>query len=149
MDVWWGEPAVDDSAATLWLPADTHPKLPFLNEMRLAGSILLSGGVKAIARARSTARIVLSSHPKEPHYYLFAVGVRKQMQGCGLGGRIIREGLKQADATGTSAYLENSKPRNTPLYERLGFQPMETVKLPDGAPPLLAMLRAPTSGIPA
>ena len=76
-----------------------------------------------------------------PHYYLFAVGVRKGAQGKGLGGRLIREGLARADAEGAPAYLENSNPKNTPLYERLGFRPTAPLPLPDGAPPLLGMLR--------
>ncbi|GJL94696.1 MAG: N-acetyltransferase [Hyphococcus sp.] len=138
---------ISGSAATLWLYPNAYPKLPLLNEMRIGGSTFLAGGINAINRTRSASRVVLSHHPKEPHYYLFAVGVRKNNQGQGLGGRILREGLKQADANGALAYLENSKPRNTPLYERLGFEPVAPLPFPDGAPPLLAMLRPPSTSM--
>lgn len=130
-----------DAAATLWLPPEKNMKLPFMNELRMAGSIFRSGGIGALKRTRTAAKIVSSSHPRTPHYYLFAVGVRSEQQGKGLGGRIIRSGLERADNEGAPAYLENSKPRNTPLYERLGFGPVAPLGLPSGAPPLLGMLR--------
>ena len=59
---------------------------------------------------------------------------------------IIREGLALADKAGADAYLENSNPRNTPLYERLGFAAVNPLPLADGAPPLLAMLRPAAQG---
>ena len=131
----------DNAAAALWLPPGGKVRLPFMNELRLAASVLRNGGVSALKRAKATAQVVQSNHPQEPHYYLFAVGVLPAYQGKGFGGRIIRAGLARADRDGASAYLENSKPRNTPLYERLGFQPIDFLGLPSGAPPLLGMLR--------
>ena len=131
----------DNAAAALWLPPGGKARLPFMNELRLAASVLRNGGVSALKRAKATAQVVQSNHPQEPHYYLFAVGVLPAHQGKGFGGRIIRAGLARADRDGASAYLENSKPRNTPLYERLGFQPIDFLGLPSGAPPLLGMLR--------
>lgn len=131
----------DGAAATLWLPPGAKVKMPFMNELRVAGAIFRCGGVSALKRARATSHIVMSSHPHEQHYYLFAVGVRPAHQGKGLGGRIVRSGLERADSDGAIAYLENSKPRNTPLYERLGFRPVDFLELPSGAPPLLGMLR--------
>ena len=132
-----------DVAATLWLPPNAKVRLSTMSELRLLGSILPQGGLSAVQRAKETGHITLTNHPIELHYYLFAVGVRKEAQGRGLGGRLIREGLKRADAEGAAAYLENSRPRNTPLYERLGFQSGALLPLSEGAPPLLAMLRPP------
>ncbi len=136
-----------DQAATLWLPAGTTGKLPFLNELRLAFSAVRAAGFGVIARAKSVAEVMEKAHPQAPHYYLFAVGVRKAGQGKGLGGRIIREGLKKADADGAPAYLENSNPKNTALYERLGFSAIAPLGLPAGAPPLLGMLRKPEGAL--
>jgi hypothetical protein len=48
--------------------------------------------------------------------------------------------LKRADAAGMPAYLENSNPKNTKLYERAGFVTQKSIA-PPGAPPLLAMWR--------
>jgi GNAT superfamily N-acetyltransferase len=132
---------VDDSATALWLPAGVEEKLPLMSELRLIMSIFRSGGFGALQRGQTTEQVMKASHPETPHYYLFAVGVREKMKGKGLGGRIIREGLRRADAAGAPAYLENSNPKNTPLYERLGFKAIAPLALPAGAPQLLGMMR--------
>ncbi len=130
-----------DWAATLWLPKGVEIRLPMANEARIAASALFHHGLSSIRRALKTASILAEHHPQEPHYYLFAVGARKAAQGKGLGGRLIREGLARADSDGAPAYLENSNPKNTALYERLGFSTVAPLPLPAGAPPLLGMLR--------
>jgi ribosomal protein S18 acetylase RimI-like enzyme len=132
---------VDDSATALWLPAGVEEKLPLMMELRLLMSIFRSGGRGALRRGQATEKVMKASHPETPHYYLFAVGVREKMKGKGFGGRIIREGLRRADEAGAPAYLENSNPKNTPLYERLGFQAIAPLALPAGAPQLLGMIR--------
>ncbi len=130
----------DDGGATLWLPAGQKVMLPLTNELRILGAALPSGGARAISRAKRAGDIMEASHPSRPHYYLFAVGVRSAMKGKGIGGGLIREGLKRANEAGAPAYLENSNPMNTPLYERLGFQTTAPLNLPAGAPPLLGMM---------
>lgn len=133
----------DDRAATLWLPAGVPLRLPKLNELRIAASAVLHGGFGALARALKAAEILEKHHPHAPHYYLFAVGVKPDAQGQGLGAALLAEGLKRADEAGAAAYLENSNPKNTPLYERCGFRVTAPLPLPADAPPLLSMLRAP------
>jgi ribosomal protein S18 acetylase RimI-like enzyme len=132
---------IEDKAATLWLPAGEKSTLPLLNEARLAFALIGQCGLAGLTRAKRCGEIVTAQHPYTPHYYLFAVGVRADHKGKGLGGRILREGLKRADEDGAPAYLENSNPRNTALYQRLGFAPGAYLPLPEGAPPLLAMRR--------
>ncbi len=116
-----------------------------MRQLELAARVFAGGGTGALRRMKATGEILGMNHPRELHYYLFAVGVRTRAQGKGLGGALVRAGLARADADGAAAYLENSKSRNTPLYERLGFEPAGWLPLPQGAPPLLAMLR-PASG---
>ncbi len=135
-----------DAAATLWLPARVRPRFPALRQIELALRVLASGGAGAVRRMTTTGSVLAANHPRDAHYYLFAVGVRPHAQGKGFGGALVRAGLARADADGAAAYLENSKPHNTPLYERLGFQPTGLLPLPDGAPPLLAMLRPAQNG---
>jgi hypothetical protein len=48
--------------------------------------------------------------------------------------------LKRVDTAREAAYLENSNPKNTRLYERSGFKTRKSIS-PPGAPPLLAMWR--------
>ncbi len=131
----------EDGAAALWLPVQAKLEMPLMGELYMFWAALRSDGFGALRRTQATEKVALASHPKEPHFYLFAVGVRDRLKGKGLGGRIIREGLKRADEAGAPAYLENSNPKNTPLYERLGFRATAPLGLPAGAPPLLGMLR--------
>lgn len=135
-----------ESAAALWLPANTRPKLSKFRELQLAVHTFKGGGIGAVRRMSELSSTLGANHPRAPHYYLFAVGVRKAMQGHGLGGRTIRKGLERADQDGVAAYLENSKARNTALYERCGFEATGYLPLPEGAPSLLAMVRPAREG---
>lgn len=132
---------VGDRGAALWLPASVRLRFSAWRQIELAARVFASNGFSGVRRLTSTGEVLGANHPPIPHYYLFAVGVRRSAQGAGLGGALVRAGLARADADGAAAYLENSNPRNTPLYERLGFQSKQMLPLPQGAPPLLAMLR--------
>lgn len=131
----------DGAAAALWLPPGASRTLPFTNEARIALALLVRGGVRSVSRALHAGDVVGDYHPPTPHYYLFAVGVRPGFQGQGCGGAILRAGLARIDAEGAPAYLENSKPRNTPLYQRMGFEAQQAFRFAPDAPPLVPMLR--------
>jgi ribosomal protein S18 acetylase RimI-like enzyme len=81
------------------------------------------------------------SHPTYPHWYLPWFGVDAPLQGRGLGSELMTHCLRIVDADHLPAYLENTNPRNTPFYERHGFE--VTGEARAGAfPPLTFMLRA-------
>jgi ribosomal protein S18 acetylase RimI-like enzyme len=82
------------------------------------------------------------NHPKEPHFYLAFIAVSPEFQGAGLGSRSLNAKLEKIDAVGMSAYVENSRERNTLFYQRVGFVAQNNIS-PEGAPPLLAMWRKP------
>ncbi|MEM6957729.1 MAG: GNAT family N-acetyltransferase, partial [Myxococcota bacterium] len=92
-------------------------------------------------RAAIVDHAMVSRRPTAPHYYLFAVGVLPEGRGKGLASALIRAGLDLADRDGVGAYLENSNPRNTPLYERFGFVAGTPFHANRGCPPLLPMWR--------
>ncbi len=71
-------------------------------------------------------------HPKEPHWYLQAIGTDPDKQGKGLGSLIMRDRLAVADAAGISCYLESSKDSNIPIYRSFGFEVTGEIKIPDG-----------------
>ena len=48
-----------------------------------------------------------------------------------------------ADAGGTPAYLQASTPRSRTLYERLGFEVVEELRLPRSGPAIWPMWREP------
>jgi ribosomal protein S18 acetylase RimI-like enzyme len=95
------------------------------------------GYLKIIGEA--TAEI----HPKEPHWYLFAIGVDPSHQGMGVGAALLRERLRHIDTERLPAYLESSSLANVPMYEHFGFENTGTVPLPEDAPVLTSMWRTP------
>jgi GNAT superfamily N-acetyltransferase len=124
----------DGAAAALWLPAGVEPDL---ETMLGALADVPEAKGQVLAKVGEQSR---RYHPAEPHWYLAAVGVDPARQGEGLGSAMIKEGLRRCDAEGLPAYLENSHPRNIPLYERHGFEVIGVVQ-PDDYPPLYPMLR--------
>jgi len=125
----------DHSGAALWAPPDRWREPP---------SELLRYRIftRSLARFLIGGRAIEQAHPREPHYYLFSVAVDPAAQGRGLGGALMRPMLERCDAEGVPAYLESSKERNLPLYERHGFQVTRVLELFRG-PPLWLMWREP------
>jgi ribosomal protein S18 acetylase RimI-like enzyme len=56
-----------------------------------------------------------------PHWYLWALAVRPENQGQGLGGQLLRPILEQADAGEMPVYLETQTEQNVRFYTRRGF----------------------------
>lgn len=134
---------IGETAATLWLPAGADAQLSFMDEFAVGLATLRETGARAVARLKAVGDILAAHRPKAAHYYLFAVGVREGCKGMGQGGHAIRAGLGRVDEDGALAYLENSKDRNTPLYQRLGFEITGKIQTPAGSPGYLSMLRKP------
>jgi ribosomal protein S18 acetylase RimI-like enzyme len=82
------------------------------------------------------------AHPREPHWYLAVLGTDPDHRGRGIGRSLVDPVLDRCDAEGLGAYLESSKERNIPYYERFGFGVTGQIDLPDG-PPLWPMWRDP------
>jgi ribosomal protein S18 acetylase RimI-like enzyme len=137
-EVWMSS---DRHACVCWLSPDARRSpgglvkklswLPFF--IRVYGPARLSRGM-AIAEAME------NNHPSERHFYLTFIAVSPEYRGVGLGSRILKATLKQIDAAGSAAYVENSNPKNTTFYERSGFVARKNIA-PVGAPPLVAMWR--------
>jgi GNAT superfamily N-acetyltransferase len=71
-------------------------------------------------------------HPREPHWYLYAVGVVPEATGQGRGSALLEPALQRCDAEGLPAYLEASSEDNARLYARLGFERRDEVEMLDG-----------------
>ena len=80
-------------------------------------------------------------HPREPHWYLQAIGTAPEFQGKGYGGVLLRHQLAMIDGAHLPAYLEASKKSNVPLYGSFGFVQTGEINMPDG-PTLYPMWRA-------
>jgi ribosomal protein S18 acetylase RimI-like enzyme len=89
---------------------------------------------------------MLRVHPQRPHWYLGGIGTDPPLQGSGIGTELMRSRLARCDAAGMPAYLESSKERNVPFYERHGFTVTRELRIPDGGPLLWLMWRDPRPG---
>ena len=84
-----------------------------------------------------------SNRPSEPHFYLDAVGVVPTCRRRGVASALLEPALVECDAKAIGAYLENSDPANTSFYARHGFEKMDQIAMPEGAPPISSMWRPP------
>ena len=132
-----------DEAAAMWLPPNTSKEAPLAAYPTLAINLLRFGGVRALRRTIKADAIMQTHQPKEPHVYLFTVGVVERSRGAGLGRKLITPVLAACDESGLPAYLENSNPDNHGFYRSLGFERLEIFTPGFGAPPLEAMWRVP------
>jgi ribosomal protein S18 acetylase RimI-like enzyme len=137
-EVWMAD---DASACAAWLPPDA-PASPggLLEQIRLLPMFIQLCGFSRLLRGQAMADAMDKNHPHERHYYLAFIAVAPRFQGMGLGSALMEATLKRIDASGSPAYLENSNPKNTRLYERFGFATRKNIA-PKPAPPLLAMWR--------
>ena len=132
----------DASVCAAWLPPES-PASPggFLDQMRLMPMFVRLCGLPRLGRGSAMGDAMEKNHPHELHFYLAFIAVAPRLQGLGLGGAMLEATVRRADEEHVPAYLENSNPKNTKLYERNGFVAGKNIA-PKGAPPLIAMWRA-------
>lgn len=136
-----GEVWVSEGVAAVWLPPDA-PASPggFFEQLRLMPMFVRLCGLPRLMRGSAVGDAMEKSHPTDTHFYLAFIAVAPRLQGLGLGGAMMEATLKRVDERGVPAYLENSNPKNTRLYERCGFVARRNIA-PPGAPPMIAMWR--------
>ena len=60
--------------------------------------------------------------PKKPHMHIGPLGVLPEMQGNGVGSKLMQACLAYADGENLPSYLETDRDRNVPFYEKHGFK---------------------------
>lgn len=75
--------------------------------------------------------------------FIATIGSDPGVRGRGFGQALMRSRLNRCDAEHAPAYLEFSKPENSPYYERLGFTVTGEIVTPGGGPTLWPMWHAP------
>jgi len=96
-----------------------------------------------LPKALATLTLIEKKHPTEPHWYLAVLGAVPEAQGKGKGSAAMQPVLDHCDHEGLPAYLESSKHKNVPFYERHGFKVTEEIRLPNDGPPVWLMWRDP------
>jgi GNAT superfamily N-acetyltransferase len=133
------------AGAALWLPPG-RSKIPMGRLAKVILPDLWRYGFGPMRRLISVLDEFEKLHPKEAHWYLMVLGVEPDRQGQGLGGVLMSDVLRQADASGVPAYLETQKSKNVPFYEKHGFQVVEHFECHGGrGPESWTMLRQPSS----
>jgi ribosomal protein S18 acetylase RimI-like enzyme len=128
--------------AALWAPPGKW-KMGLLQQLLLVPPMARATGVRHIPKVLGGINAIEKRHPTRPHYYLFVLGTEPEFQGRGVGTQLMQPVLERCDREGAPAYLESSKEKNVPLYERNGFRVTEVFRVPNGGPPLWLMWREP------
>ena len=78
-----------------------------------------------------------------PHWRLEFFGVEPDLQGTGIGSRLIATGHDQADAAGERVYLETFTRKNVAWYEQRGYAVVIEGVVPGTAIPVWGLIRDP------
>jgi GNAT superfamily N-acetyltransferase len=132
--------AADARCVAIWNPPGTFP-MGWYTDAKVGLSTTRLVGPRIATRARGLLYFA-KHHPKEHHWYLQMLGTQPDWQGHGAGSAIISPILEHCDQNGERIYLESSKERNIPFYERHGFAVTEEIHVPRG-PTVWAMWRDP------
>lgn len=130
--------------AALWNPPNGRPH-GLLNDLSMLPAMVRVAGASRLPHVIGALQMMDKKHPRKPHYYLLGIGVEPELQGRGIGTQLMAPVLERADREGMPAYLESSKEKNLPLYQRNGFEVVERVDLPRGGPSAWLMWREPRS----
>ena len=125
------------AGAALWLPPEVRPDEDALITL-LQRTVSAQVQKDVFAVFEQMGRY----HPREPHWYLPLIGVDPPQQGKGHGAALLQHALIPCDRDHTLAYLESTNPKNIPLYERHGFELLDTIQV-GASPPIFPMLRTP------
>lgn len=130
------------AAAAVWQRSEIGRDSPVLTQLPHLPAFLGALGPRGVLRALRAQRVLEQHRPVEPHWYLFALGVRPEAQSSGRGTALLHHRLDALDAAGEAAYLESSSGRDRALLDRLGFVPGAVIRGLASARPV-AMFRPP------
>jgi ribosomal protein S18 acetylase RimI-like enzyme len=132
------------SGAACWLP----PERTTVNTLQLlsigALTTSLKMGLSALWRIEKVEDYTRKMHQRcirEPHWFLWVLGVDPAHQGQGVGGQLLRAGLARADASSLPCYLDTMNPNNVPLYQKFGFEVVSEGDIPHSNVHMWGMVR--------
>jgi GNAT superfamily N-acetyltransferase len=117
-------------AAALWRPPGKW-HIPVWQYLTNAPQFLGVFGAGAL-RAMAIMDQIEKNHPREPHWYLQAIGTDPDKQGKGYASVLMRHQLSLVDGQVLPAYLESSKEKNIPIYASFGFEVTGEIRIKNG-----------------
>jgi ribosomal protein S18 acetylase RimI-like enzyme len=102
------------------------------------------GPLGAMGKWSSISRQLGEIHPRRPHWYIWVLGAHPNHQGKGLGGKLLRPILQNADENSVVVYLECSNPKSLDFYKKYRFQVTKQIVPVSGGPPIWGLERKPT-----
>lgn len=132
-----------------WVPGHHAAMTPWrMLRSGAAGCALRVGS--AVARKMGRAFAPIDRDRKQQmkdraYTYLLIIGVAREHQGEGFGGRLLRAIIAESEQEGRPLYLETETEDNVRLYERFGFRVLKKRTLPGLELPMWEMLREPGS----
>jgi ribosomal protein S18 acetylase RimI-like enzyme len=125
----------DGLGVALWLPPGVHG-----DEGPLEAVIAESVAGEKQAEVGSVFERTEHYRPAEPHWYLSLIGVEALHRNKGCGAALLQHGLRQCDREHRAAYLWSSNAQNISLYQRHGFEIVNTIQA-GSSPCIFPMLR--------
>ncbi|MBK9124010.1 MAG: GNAT family N-acetyltransferase [Chloroflexi bacterium] len=107
---------------------------------------ILRTGFRPFSRFMKSANTILPLEKQAisgPRWALMFVAIRPELQGRGIGRKLLEPILVRAAADGIPCYLESTNERNLTFYQRLGYRTVVEADIPDGGPHVWVMLRDP------
>ena len=133
----WGEVyaiSPDLEGVAIWIPFEKyHTKMLRLLRCAIKGKgYKLGMGVqkrfKPVNKCNEAAHKQFASGE---HWYLQCLGVEPNHQGKGYGSALMRDMLKKIDMQGLPVFLETSILKNVKFYEKLGFETVKELVIPE------------------
>lgn len=112
----------DDNKACALISFPEQKKTTIKSLLAEIKLIFKSIGFGNINKAIQREKTISKHYPKEGIYYLWFIGVSPEFQGKGIGEKLMREILADADQMQRAVYLETSTLKNIPWYQKFGFE---------------------------
>lgn len=79
-------------------------------------------GISNLGKVLKREKSIKRNHPISNFIHLWYIGVKKNVQGKGLGTNLMNKIISDYSKIGKPIYLETSMEMNFPFYEKLGFE---------------------------